>query len=408
MKVQTVCGSLAALSLVAIGAIACTGAAQAKDEGSVVANVAEQVPSQKVTTQGPPPEETGWKEEVVVSGLDTPWGMTWLPDGRLIFTEKAGRITIFDPKSGEKVNVTGLPEVLVNGQGGLMDISLHPKFKENGYVYMTVAQGTARENHTVLARGKLVGDKLEGTTVLFRPNFKKQGGQHFGSRILWLPDGTLLFSLGDGGNPPSAINGKLTRHYVQDMDSHLGKLLRLDENGKAPKDNPFVNQSGALPEIFSVGHRNIQGLAYDPNLKMIWANEHGANGGDEVNQIQKGKNYGWPLATFSREYSGPIITENTSLPGYEDPKVAWTPCPAPCGLAYYNGNKYPQFKGDLFSGGLAGQDIRRLDLDSKGNVTRLTRFNIKSRVRNVAVGPDGYIYFATDERGARISRIILD
>jgi len=410
MKLQVVVGSLAALSLVAVSAIACSNAGQSQNASTptgIPMESAEQG-SQKVSPQGPPPDETGWKEETIITGLDTPWGMTWLPDGRMIYTEKVGRVTIFDAKTGEKTNVTGLPEVLVAGQGGLMDISLHPKFKENGFVYMTLSQGTSRENHTVLARGKLVGNRLEGTTVIFRPNFKKQGGQHFGSRILWLPDGTLLFSIGDGGNPPSAINGKLTRHHVQDKDSHIGKVLRLDENGKAPKDNPFVNEAGALPEIFSLGHRNIQGLAYDPNLKMIWANEHGANGGDEVNVIGRGKNYGWPLATFSREYSGPIITQNTSLPGMEDPKVVWTPCPAPCGLAYYGADRYPQFKGDVFSGGLAGADIRRLDLDAKGNVTKLSRFNIRTRVRNVAVGPDGYLYFSTDGSGARISRIVIN
>lgn len=392
-------------------AIAC-----APDPGSPAPRPVPQTPStaQKqgvqtqfaTETQGVPERESGWAEQVVVSGLDTPWGMDWLPDGRLIYTEKQGRLTIFDLKTKEKIRVTGLPEIAVIGQGGLMDVSLHPDFAKNHLIYFTLSQGTNARNHTVLARGELRGNQLENVKVIFQPNFWKEGGQHFGSRILWLPDKTLLMSLGDGGNPPSSMNGKLTRHYVQDRDSHFGKILRLDENGKAPKDNPFVAESSTLSEIFTLGHRNVQGLAYDPNLNMIWETEHGALGGDELNVLVSGKNYGWPLATFSKEYSGKTITETTSLPGMVSPVVAWTPCPAPCGLAYYQGDKMPHWKGDLFSGGLAGQDIRRIDLDENGKVLKVTQLAIGTRVRNVRSGPDGYLYFATDQSGARISRIV--
>ncbi len=373
---------------------------------------ADQPRKQGVQTQfaeeplGVPAPESGWKEEVILTGLNTPWGMDWLPDGRMIFTEKRGRLTIYDPKTKEQTRISGLPEVAVVGQGGLMDVSLHPDFAQNSWVYLTLSQGTNARNHTVLARGKLSGDQLTDVSVIFKPNFLKEGGQHFGSRILWLPDKTLLLALGDGGNPPSAINGKLTRHHVQEPDSHLGKVLRLDENGKAPKDNPFLSNPDYLPEIFSLGHRNVQGLAYDPNLNMIWQTEHGALGGDELNVLVAGKNYGWPLATFSKEYSGRVITDKTSLPGMVSPVIAWTPCPAPCGLTYYTGDKMPNWKGDLFSGGLAGQDIRRIELDGDGKVVKITQLRIGNRVRNVQTGPDGYLYFATDQSGARISRIV--
>lgn len=394
-----------------LGAVGCsTGASQVSSPLPRPAGEAMAVgdaPQSEVSPTGVPKAETGWAEEVLVTGLRTPWGMQFLPDGKMLVTERAGKLLIVDPKSGDKVEVSGLPDVIEVGQGGLMDVALHPKFKENSWVYLTLTQGTRQANHTVLARGKLVGNQLVGTEVLFTPNFKKPGGQHFGSRIVWMPDGTLLMSIGDGGNPPSAINGRLTRAHVQDMGSHIGKVLRLDENGKAPKDNPFVGKAGALPEIYSLGHRNIQGMARDPKSNRVYANEHGARGGDEVNLVEAGKNYGWPEATFSFEYSGPKISDNTSLPGMVDPIVAWTPCPAPCGLEFYSGDRYSAWKGDLFSGGLAGQDVRRVDLDANGKVLGITQLAMGARVRDVRQGPDGYLYVAMEGANARISRIVL-
>lgn len=393
----------------AFSAVACVRASGTVVEKGIDSTVETQSGSQKmVQVTGVPAPEKGWREEVLVRGMNIPWGLEFLPDGKMLVSEKAGQLYIIDPQSGSKTQVSGLPQVSVIGQGGLMDVSLHPKFKENGWVYMTVAQGSGQANHTVLARGKLVGNKLEGTEILFKPNFNKPGGQHFGSRIVWLPDGTLLMSFGDGGNPPNAMNGKLTRHYVQDMDSHLGKIVRLDENGKVPKDNPFVGKAGASPEIYSLGHRNVQGLTIDPTSGTVYANEHGAQGGDEVNRIVAGKNYGWPKATFSKEYSGATITNVTSLPGMEDPMVAWTPCPAPSAIAFYSGDKYGDWKGDLFSAGLAGRDIRRVDLDASGNVVGITQFDMKDRVREVVQGPDGYLYAMMEGGNGRISRIVRD
>lgn len=393
--------------LTVFGTVACVKATT-PDEAMLRPEVgAEEVAqTRKVEATGIPVAEKGWEEQVLVKGMNIPWGLDFLPDGKMLVSEKAGQLYIIDPNTGSKTQVSGLPQISVIGQGGLMDVSLHPNFKENGWVYLTVAQGSNEGNHTVLVRGKLVGNKLEGAKVLFTPNFNKPGGQHFGSRILWLPDGTLLMSLGDGGNPPNAMNGKLTRHYVQDMDSHFGKILRLDENGKVPKDNPFVDEAGAAPEIYSLGHRNVQGLTIDPSSGRVYENEHGARGGDEVNLIEKGKNYGWPLATFSIEYSGPKISDNTSLPGMVDPIVAWTPCPAPSAIVFYSGDKYGDWKGDLFSAGLAGMDIRRIDLDASGKVLGMTRMEMRDRVRDVVQGPDGYLYAMMEGNNGRISRIV--
>lgn len=398
----------------ALGTVACVQATGSQDDpikasgGGDLSVVTGGGVQAKVEPTGVPKAEPNWKEEVLMTGFNTPWGLAFLPDGRMLVTERAGRLLIVDPKTGAKTEVSGLPETIEVGQGGLMDVVLHPKFAQNGLVYMTTVQGTRQGNYTVLARGKLVGNQLQNAEVIFKPNFAKPGGQHFGSRIVWMADGTLLMSIGDGGNPPSAINGRLTRHHVQDLGSHIGKVLRLDENGKAPKNNPFVGKEGALPEIYSLGHRNIQGMARDPKSGRVYANEHGARGGDEVNVIEAGKNYGWPEATFSFEYSGPKISDHTSLPGMVDPIVAWTPCPAPCGMAFYSGDKYPKWKGDVFSGGLAGQDVRRIDLDEQGRVLGITQLNMGSRVRDVRQGPDGFLYVLTEGANARLSRIVIN
>jgi len=403
---RQIVGFMTAAFIAALGTVACVQATSEKAPAAPGEEVAQTGQTAKVQPTGVPANEPGWKEEPVVRELRNPWGMQFLPDGNMLVTMLSGTLLKIDPKTGEKTEITGLPQAAAIGQGGLMDVSLHPNFKENGWVYLTLAQGDGRGNHTVLARGKLVGNQLQGTEVIYKPNFSKPGGQHFGSRILWLPDGTLLMSLGDGGNPPNSMNGKFTRHYVQDLDSDLGKVLRLDENGKPAKDNPFVGTAGATPQVYSLGHRNIQGMARDPLSGRIYANEHGANGGDEVNVIQKGKNYGWPKATFSREYSGPKITDDTSLPGMEDPIVAWTPCPAPSGLAVYTGDKMPKWKGDLFSGGLAGRDVRRVDLDANGKVLGITHLDMKERVRDVRMGPDGYLWVMLEGANGRISRIL--
>ncbi|HRJ26937.1 MAG TPA: PQQ-dependent sugar dehydrogenase [Fimbriimonadaceae bacterium] len=373
----------------------------------VISLAACAITAQRIQPQGPPPNVDGWKAVPVVDGLDRPWGMAWLPDGRILVTEKEGQIRVVAQGVLQSAALSGVPEIYSGGQGGLMDIALHPDFSRNSLVYFTASTGTGRENRTCLFRGKLVGNGLQNVQKIYQVQQDKSGGQHFGSRILWMPDKTLLMSIGDGGNPPTRYGDGWIRNQAQNLGASLGKVLRLKDDGKPASGNPLASRSGALPEVYSYGHRNIQGLARDPQSGRVWANEHGARGGDEVNLIQGGKNYGWPLATFSREYSGPEITPNTSLPGMEDPVVVWTPCPAPSGLAFYTGNRYPAWRGDLFSGGLAGADVRRIDLDSQGRVLGQQRLNIGARVRDVRQGPDGFLYLLTDEGNGRLLRIEL-
>lgn len=360
---------------------------------------------QRVEPTSAPRAATGWKAVDVASGIMRPWGFTWLPDGRILVTEKEGSVAIIDRGNTKPVEVEGLPDVFSGGQGGLMDISIHPRFAQNNWVYMTLSTGSNQANRTVLVRGTWQNGRITGVREIFRVSQDKRGAQHFGSRLAWLADGTLLMSIGDGGNPPASLNGEFIRNNAQRPNSHIGKVLRLTEDGKAAPNNPFARQNGALPEVWSIGHRNIQGLVVDRQSGRIWANEHGARGGDEVNLLQPGKNYGWPVVTHSVEYSGQTISEKSTAPGMEDPKVVWTPCPAPSGLAIYTGTRFPNWRGDLFSGGLAGQDIRRVDLDAQGRVIGQERLPMRARIRDVRMGPDGFLYAITDEVDGRLIRI---
>jgi glucose/arabinose dehydrogenase len=332
----------------------------------------------------------------LLGGLEHPWGLAWLPDGSLLITERPGRLRIvrkgvLDPKP-----IAGVPAVLAAGQGGLLDVSVHPRFAENGFVYLTYAAGEPNANHTGLARARFDGRSLSGLEVLFKVPQLKPGTQHFGSRLLWLPDGTLLVSIGDGGNPPLQLGGALIREQAQNPASALGKILRLNADGTIPANNPFRGKAGAHPAVWSLGHRNIQGLAYDPARQRVWLSEHGSRGGDELNLVKRGANYGWPLVTHSREYSGPEITTRRSAPGMEDPRRVWTPAIAPSGLAVASGRTVPQWRDQLFAGGLVSADVRRLRLDGEGRVLAEETIPIGNRVRDVREGPDGFLYVLTD------------
>ncbi|NCC28853.1 MAG: PQQ-dependent sugar dehydrogenase, partial [Gammaproteobacteria bacterium] len=240
------------------------------------------------------PEAEGWRAEVVVDGLEHPWSIAWLPDGSALVTERPGRLRLL--RNGALVSdpVAGLPPILSHGQGGLLDVVLHPDFERNRLVYLTFATGTPAANRTALARGRLDGDRLRDVEIIFENADVKSGGQHFGSRLVWLPDKSLLMSIGDGGNPPASFAGGNIRDQAQRLGTHFGKILRLTEDGRPHPENPFVDRKGARPEIYSYGHRNIQGLALDPASGRVWANEHGSRGGDELNLIEPGQNYGWP------------------------------------------------------------------------------------------------------------------
>ncbi|BAZ08330.1 glucose dehydrogenase-B [Calothrix sp. NIES-4071] len=345
------------------------------------------------------------KQSVVVEGLERPWSIAWLPDGAMLITERPGRLRVVRNGVLEPTPVTGLPEVFAVNQGGLMDVSVHPRFAENGFIYLTYSHGTNDANRTRMARAVFDGKSLKDVKVVFEVNKAKSGGQHFGSRITWLPDNTMLLAIGDGGNPPLQLEGELIRKQAQNRNSHLGKILRLNDDGSIPKDNPFVNTGNANPAVWSYGHRNIQGLTFDAGNKRVWSTEHGARGGDELNLVEAGKNYGWPIVTYSREYSGGEITKERSRPGMVDPKTYWTPSPAPSGLAFYSNNRVPDWQGDLFSGELIGQGVRHIELDAKGNVTNQNVIDIGQRVRDVRTGPDGLLYVLTDEQDGRLIRL---
>ncbi|MEM8613466.1 MAG: PQQ-dependent sugar dehydrogenase [Cyanobacteria bacterium P01_H01_bin.105] len=345
------------------------------------------------------------EQTTVVDSLEHPWGMAWLPDGTILVTERPGRVRLIRGGTLEPTSVPGVPAVLASGQGGLLDVSVHPQFAENQWVYFTYAYGSRGANQTRVARARFDGSTLSEWTVIFEVNRTKQGGQHFGSRITWLPDDTMLVSIGDGGNPPLRLDGELIRTQAQDVGSHLGKVVRLNGDGSIPDDNPFINTPGADPALWSYGHRNIQGLMVDPVTSQVWATEHGSRGGDELNRVEPGENYGWPVVTHSREYTGGEISSERSQPGMVDPLVVWTPAIAPSGLLVYQGDRFPQWQGDLFAGGLVSQDIRHIALDETGTVINETPIPIGQRVRDVRQGPDGLIYVLTDDPNGRLIRL---
>lgn len=339
----------------------------------------------------------GVRQITLIEGLERPWSMAWLPDGTLLITEKAGRLRLVRDGVLEPTPIAGVPEVMSSGQGGLMEIAIHPRFAENRLVYLTYSHGTENANRTRLARATFDGNALRNLQVIFEVSQVKSGGQHFGSRIVWLPDGTMLVAIGDGGNPPVQLEGDLIRKQAQNLRSHLGKIVRLKDDGSIPRDNPFATRADANPAIWSYGHRNIQGLTFDPSTQRVWATEHGARGGDELNLVEAGKNYGWPIVTYSQEYSGGEISQERSRPGMVDPKVVWTPATAPSGLAIYSGDHFPDWQGDLFAGGLVSRDVRRINLDATGKVLGQQAIAIGQRVRDVRQGPDGLLYILTDE-----------
>jgi glucose/arabinose dehydrogenase len=341
----------------------------------------------------------------VVRGLEHPWGMVWLPDGTMLVTERPGRLRVIRDGKLEAAPVIGVPQVFASGQGGLLDVSLHPQFAQNRLVYLTYAHGSNSENRTRMARGVFDGKALTNVRVLFEVTQSKTGGAHFGSRMTWLPDNTVLVSVGDGGNPPTQLEGDFIRKQAQNLQSRLGKIVRLRDDGTIPNDNPFARTANADPALWSIGHRNIQGMAYDPATRRVWATEHGARGGDELNLVRGGENHGWPLVTHSREYSGPAISNETSRSGMVDPKVVWTPSIAPSGLMIYNGDRFPAWKGNVFAGGLASADIRRMELNTAGDVTNQTTIRVGQRVRDVRQGPDGLIYLLTDQNDGQLLRI---
>lgn len=373
--------------------------------GGVKSSAADPAADDQPRVSGAAEAAKGWTTEQMVTDLEHPWSMTWLPDGAMLITERPGRLRkVVDGKLLD-ATISGLPAVYAQGQGGLFDIALHPKFSENSLIYFSYASGTKDANKTTLARARLVGMTLEDLEVLYAVPHAKSGNQHFGSRIAWLADGTLLLSVGDGGNWPASFEGKPIREYAQDLAKAFGKILRLKDDGSIPEDNPFFNTPGALKEIYSLGHRNIQGLYVDQRKSRVWANEHGSRGGDELNLIRPGANYGWPVVSHSREYYGPRVADYDSRPGMVDPVVVWTPSKAPSGLLLYTGDDFPHWRGSLLSGALAGQEVRRIALAGE-RAQAEESLRIGKRVRDVRQGPDKKLYLLIDADRGEVLRVV--
>ncbi|WP_047143950.1 PQQ-dependent sugar dehydrogenase [Aquamicrobium sp. LC103] len=345
-------------------------------------------------------EQTNVQVAPVVGGLEHPWGLDFLPDGSAIVTERPGRIRIVsDGNLSEPV--AGVPEVFAQGQGGLLDIAAAPDFETTGTIFFTFSEPGEGGAGTALARATLVRDgeaaRLDNLEIIFSMNKKTATRQHFGSRIVFNPDGTLFVTTGDRGQGDRS----------QDMQDHAGAVLRINPDGSVPQDNPSPDGSRHLPEIWSKGHRNIQGAAFDPVTNSLWTVEHGARGGDEVNQPEAGKNYGWPVISYGRDYSGTKIGVGTEAEGYEQPVYYWDPSIAPSGLAVYEGEMFPEWEGDFLVGALAFQLLSRLERDESGAITGEERLfeNEFGRIRDVNVAPDGSIWLLTDAADGEILRI---
>ena len=343
-----------------------------------------------------------FQKVTVVGQLERPWGMAWLPDQSLLITERVGRVQHLRDGKIKQVKLE-LPNLFASGQAGLMDISLHPRFSENKLVYLTYSTGNADANRTSILRTKFDGEALVEPQVIFAVNPVKSGTQHFGSRISWLDDGTMLVAIGDGGNPPLELNGELIRNQAQNLNSHLGKIIRIKDDGSIPTDNPFVNRPNTDPAIWSYGHRNIQGLFVDRKSGQVWSTEHGSRGGDELNLITSGKNYGWPVVSYSQEYLGGDVSAVKSRADVPEPKVVWTPSIAPSGLTVYNGDRFPTWQGQIFAGGLVSREVLRIRFENNKAIQE--SIPIGQRVRDVREGADGLIYILTDEQNGQLIRL---
>jgi glucose/arabinose dehydrogenase len=335
-------------------------------------------------------DNTSYTTELVVDGIDIPWGIDFLPDESMLVTEKSG--TLYHIVNGKKTAIKNVPAVYNRGQGGLLDIKVHPDFKNNNFIFITYAseEGEGKGGNTALIRAELKNNALENIKTLYKATPNTTRGQHFGSRIVIDDQGFIFFTIGERGNRDE---------NPQDITRDGGKLYRLHIDGSVPKDNPFVGKENAKEAIWSYGHRNPQGMEINPETNTIWLHEHGPKGGDEINIPKKGLNYGWPSITYGKNYSGTTITKDTSKPGMEQPVFYWVPSIAPSGMSFVTSDKYPNLKGNLLSGSLKFQYLEHNILDGE-NVTKRERL-LKDigRVRSVEEGPDGFIYIGVESKG---------
>lgn len=336
------------------------------------------------------PINTKNTHQIIVPELNNPWGFVFLPDGSILINEKEGKIIHYT--NNKKIEITGLPEIYVRGQGGLLDIALHPDFKNNGWIYFSYASPKGENNggNTAIMRAKIKNNILIDKQLLYKAEPNTTKGQHFGSRIVFDKNGYLFFTIGERGardvNP-------------QDLSKDGGKVYRLNDDGSVPKDNPFINTKGAKKAIWSYGHRNPQGMELHPDTKEIWTHEHGPKGGDEINIIQKGKNYGWPVITYGKNYSGTSITDKTKQKGMEQPLHYWTPSIAPSGMAFINSKKYGDWNGSLLVGSLKFTYLDRCEIKNGKVVKEERLLDGIGRVRSIEQGPDGFIYVGVENLG---------
>jgi glucose/arabinose dehydrogenase len=339
----------------------------------------------------------------IAAGLRHPWAIAFLPDGRMLVTERIGKMRVIGADGTIGSALDGLPEVDARGQGGLLDVAVHPQFPENRLVYWSYAESGEGGNSTAVARGKLNQDEttLTDVEVVFSQQPKVKSTAHFGSRLVFDGKGHLFITMGERSSAKFRVQ-------AQDLKSHLGKIVRLNEDGSVPKDNPYVGKDGARPEIWSYGHRNVQAATLNPTTGELWEIEHGPKGGDELNVAEAGKNYGWPVISYGVNYSGtPVGSGKAKAEGMEDPLYQWTPVIAPSGMIFYSGKLAPEWERNIFVGGLGSEALVRLEVEGRKVIheERLLE-NLGERIRDVVEGPDGAIYVATDADNGKILKIV--
>lgn len=347
--------------------------------------------------QEPAAASANYRIVPIVEGLDHPWSLTFLPGGSILVVELSGQVRLLKDGALSPDPIAGVPPVFFRSQGGLFDVVLHPNFETNRLVYLSYAHGDAKANAMRVARARFDGTAFLDIEVIFEAEPLKDTPVHYGGRLLFLPDGTLLVTTGDGFD---------YREHAQTLDNHLGKIIRINDDGSVPADNPFAGRDDVLPQIWSYGHRNVQGIVFDGETGRVYAHEHGAQGGDEINIIEPGKNYGWPVITHGIDYSGARVSPFVEYEGMEQPLLHWTPSIAPAGFTIYRGDKFPQWQGDLFAGALAGMHVRRVDMEDGAVVGQEELFGeLGERIREVRTGPDGYLYLLTDKENGSLLRV---
>ena len=349
-------------------------------------------------------ERGPYRVVTLVGELQDPWSIAFFPNGDMLVTERAGRLRIVRDGVLQSEPLAGVPEVRYGGQGGLLDVALHPEFESNQLIYLSYSKPNAdgSEGTTAVVRGRLEGNRLHEVEEIFEAEAWSSGGSHYGSRLAFDREGYLFITVSDRAVNPLSVPRE--EHPAQDLGNHQGTIVRLHDDGRVPSDNPFVGRPGALPEIWSHGHRSLQGLAIHPETGDIWATEHGPQGGDELNLILPGRNYGWPVIGYGVQYGGPPIHDVRQREGFEQPVQFWTPSIGPSGLMIYMGDRFPEWRGNLFVGGLSGHQMARVPLVEDGEGYQVGRMDRPplllgfGRVRDIREGPDGYIYIAIDDR----------